>query len=134
MLFIPTLMSISGLSQLFGVRTLLVILTIAMIYVLWKTVRPSVIIQRLAELPVKRTSESLKLLKGEENLIVLTLAKNEGKMLQKELITKTSLPSYKVTRALNRLEKLGVITRQKYGMTNMVFLNLDSKKVLEAIV
>jgi len=127
-------MSISGLSQLFGVRTLLVILTIAMIYVLWKTVRPSVIIQRLAELPVKRTSESLKLLKGEENLIVLTLAKNEGKMLQKELITKTSLPSYKVTRALNRLEKLGVITRQKYGMTNMVFLNLDSKKVLEAIV
>ncbi len=137
----PTEEGVTGLSRIFGLRTLLMFaplllaLAIAIMYICWKPGRTIMLVQKGKERPVVEESlGSLKLLKDEEKLVILAIARSEGKMLQRELATITSLPSYKVTRILNRLERLRLITRKRYGMTNMVFLNFDSEKILEIIV
>jgi len=75
--------------------------------------------------------ERLKVLKNDDKLVISTIARSEGKILQKELTAITKLPGYKITRILNRLEGLGVISREKYGMTNIIHLKFEPEEMPE---
>jgi uncharacterized membrane protein len=71
------------------------------------------------------------MLRDDDKLVISAIVRSKGKILQRELTTITKLPSYKITRILNRLERLGLVTREKYGMTNIVYLNFDLKEMPE---
>lgn len=64
-------------------------------------------------------------LSDDERSIVQFLFNNDGQVLQSDLTKMLDVPRYKVSRMLNRLENIGVLTRQKYGMTNIVILNSE---------
>jgi len=111
----------------------LLALTILGIYNFLRTVKIPVIIKVVGEHPlgIEGIHERLKVLSDDEKLIISAVSKNEGKILQKELTSITKLPSYKVSRIINRLEGLGVIAREKYGMTNIIHLKFEPKKMPE---
>jgi uncharacterized membrane protein len=62
----------------------------------------------------------LKLLKPDERKVFLALHNSKGEMLQNALVRKSGLSKVKVTRILSRLEKKGLITRTRHGLTNKV--------------
>ncbi len=70
----------------------------------------------------------LKMFKGEEKLILELLLKNEGIMLQSELVKETGFSRVKITRILDKLESKDIIERKRRGMTNAVVLKLNMKK------
>lgn len=113
----------------------LLALTIAGLYIFRRQVKPKpiAIITTASKRPpsMEGIYKNLKMLRDDEKLVISTIAINEGKILQKELRVMTKLPGYKITRILNRLERLGVITRGKYGMTNIISLKFDPNKMLE---
>ena len=76
-----------------NLRTLLLLsrfllaLTIAGVYILWKLAKPSVIIKTVSEPPsgVSGAYESLKMLRGDDKLVISTIVQSKGEILQKEL-------------------------------------------------
>lgn len=121
------------LKILLAISPFLAALTIAGVYIFWKRTKPTVLIKTVSKPPsgVRGAYESLKMLRDDDKLVISAIAQSKGKMLQKELTTITNLPSYKITRILNRLERLELVTRKKYGMTNMVSVNFDPKEIPE---
>jgi len=129
----PSNASTIMLRPLLLVFPFLLALTILGIYNFLRTVKTPVIIKVVGEHPlgIEGIHEKLKVLSDDEKLIISAVTKNEGKILQKELTSITKLPGYKVSRIINRLEGLGVITREKYGMTNIIHLKFEPKKMPE---
>lgn len=111
----------------------LLALAILGIYNFLRTAKIPVIIKTVSEHPpdMENAHARLKVLDDKEKLVISTIVRNEGEILQKELTVKTKLPSYKITRILKRLERLGVITRKKHGMTNIISLKFEPKKMPE---
>jgi len=101
------------LRTLLLISSFLMALTTINIYVLWRKAKPSVIIKTVSE-PTSgmKGYERLKVLKNDEKLVISMIARSGGTILQKELTAITKLPGYKITRILNRLEGLGVISRK----------------------
>jgi uncharacterized membrane protein len=60
------------------------------------------------------------LLKRDEKKAFLLIAGANGEMLQNRLVEKMGLSKVKVTRILMRLEKKGLITRTRHGLTNKI--------------
>jgi hypothetical protein len=111
----------------------LLALTILGIYNFLRTTKIPVIIKIVGEQPLsmENTYDRLKVLSDHDKLVISTILRNEGKILQTKLKAVTKLPGYKITRILNRLEGLGVITREKYGMTNIIHLKFRLEKMPE---
>ena len=61
------------------------------------------------------------LLDGDERILFQNIVDNDN-ILQRELITKTGFSEPKVSRLLDRLEKRGLVIRQRNGMGNRVLL------------
>jgi len=68
----------------------------------------------------------LNLLKPEEKKVILILKENNGEILQNKLVLKLMISKVKVTRILHRLQQKQLITREKYGLTNLVKLKKDN--------
>jgi uncharacterized membrane protein len=64
----------------------------------------------------------LKLLKTDERKVFLALHHARGEMLQNALVKKSGLSKVKVTRILSRLERKGLVLRERHGLTNKIKL------------
>ena len=61
-------------------------------------------------------------LEGDERKLVRTIVDNNGQMLQNELVNRLDFSKAKTSRILSNLERKGIISKQKYGLTNCVSL------------
>ncbi len=64
----------------------------------------------------------------EEKLILKELEEAGGELTQSELVRKTGLSRVKVHRIVKRLERLEIISKYPYGVTNKIKLE---KKLME---
>lgn len=62
----------------------------------------------------------LRLLTGDERAMFKAIMDSGGEALQKDLILRTKMSNAKVSRLLDRLAQKGVVTKERYGSTNMV--------------
>ena len=67
---------------------------------------------------------------SDEILILKTVEEKDGKMAQQELEEATGYSKSKVSRHLSLLEEKGLITRERFGRTNIVYLTEDARKYL----
>lgn len=68
----------------------------------------------------------LRLLTGDERTMFKAIMDSGGEALQKDLIVRTKMSNAKVSRLLDRLEAKGVVSKERYGSTNRVKINLES--------
>lgn len=66
----------------------------------------------------------LRLLTGDERTMFKTVMDSGGEALQKDLIVRTKMSNAKVSRVLEKLEKKGVISKERHGSTNKVRIKL----------
>ncbi len=82
---------------------------------------------RAAGLPassLELESLAIRLLDGDERRLVRLLVEAKGDILQRDLVRTTAFSDAKVSRLLGRLEKRGLVVRERHGMTNRVRLTL----------
>ena len=68
---------------------------------------------------------TLRLLSGDERAMFKAIMDSGGEALQKDLIPRTKMSDAKVSRVLDRLEEKGVISKERYGMTNKVRIDIE---------
>ena len=130
---IGVLLPASRLQTLFFLSTPLLalapfLLTITVIgsYILTKAWMKDVIINIVSETSKKyRSTNKLSFLSEEEKTLMKILIDNKPEMLQSDLVVKSNLTKYKVTRILNKLEHLELVRREKFGITNIIQLLID---------
>ena len=66
----------------------------------------------------------VRLLDGDERRVMRILMEAKGEMPQQDLVRITAFSEAKVSRLLDRLEKRGLVIRERHGMTNRVRLTL----------
>jgi uncharacterized membrane protein len=66
------------------------------------------------------TEVLLRALEGDERKAVELIASNGGRILQNELVNSLDFSKAKVSRVLMNLERRGIITKKKYGLTNCI--------------
>ena len=66
------------------------------------------------------TEVLLRALEGDERKAVELIASKGGKILQNELVNSLDFSKAKVSRVLMNLERRGIITKKKYGLTNCI--------------
>lgn len=62
----------------------------------------------------------LRLLTGDERTVFKAIMDSGGQALQKDLILRTKMSNAKVSRVLDRLQQKDVISKERYGATNMI--------------
>ena len=62
----------------------------------------------------------LRLLSGDERTIFKVIVDSGGEALQKDLILRTNMSNAKVSRILDHLEGMDLITKERYGSTNRI--------------
>lgn len=72
--------------------------------------------------PERAPEDLLKLLEGDERRLYQAIIDSNGEILQKDLVLESDFNKVKVTRLLDRLEKKGIVTRVRHGMTNRIIL------------
>ena len=70
------------------------------------------------------------LLTTDEILLLKTVEEKDGRLAQQELETITGYSKSKVSRHLSLLEEKKLITRERFGRTNIVHLTEDARKYL----
>ncbi len=65
---------------------------------------------------------ALEILEGDERVLFQRVLEHDG-ILQRELVEQTGFSESKVSRLLDRLERRGLIVKQRFGMGNKVLLN-----------
>lgn len=66
------------------------------------------------------TDVLLRVLEGDEKKAVEMIAAKGGRILQNELVNSLDFSKAKVSRVLMNLERRGIITKKKYGLTNCI--------------
>lgn len=61
-------------------------------------------------------------LEGDENKVFRIIADNGGQILQNDIVNRLDFSKAKASRVLSGLEKKGIISKQKYGLTNCISL------------
>jgi len=67
----------------------------------------------------------LRLLTGDERTMFRAIMDSGGEALQKDLIVNTKMSHAKVSRVIDRLEQKGVVTKERYGVTNKVRIKIE---------
>ena len=62
----------------------------------------------------------MRLLDEDERRMYLEVRDHGGEMLQRDLVALGTFSKAKVTRVLDRLERKGLVVRERHGMTNRV--------------
>jgi hypothetical protein len=75
---------------------------------------------RSARANVDPTEVLLRALEGDERKAVELIAAKGGRILQNELVNSLDFSKAKVSRVLMNLERRGIITKKKYGLTNCI--------------
>jgi uncharacterized membrane protein len=63
---------------------------------------------------------ALRLLTGDERIIYKAIVDSGGTALQKDLIVTTRMSDAKVSRTIDRLVEKGMVTKERYGVTNRI--------------
>ena len=79
--------------------------------------------KEITEIPESKSSALMAadILEGDEKILFQNIIDNDG-ILQRELVMKTGFSEPKVSRLLDRVERRGLIMRQRNGMGNRVLL------------
>jgi len=79
--------------------------------------------KEITEIPESKSSALMaaNILEGDEKILFQNIIDNDG-ILQRELVMKTGFSEPKVSRLLDRIERRGLIMRQRNGMGNRVLL------------
>ena len=79
--------------------------------------------KEITEIPESKSSALMaaNILEGDEKILFQNIIDNDG-ILQRELVMKTGFSEPKVSRLLDRVERRGLIMRQRNGMGNRVLL------------
>ncbi len=77
----------------------------------------------------KDVNLTLRFLEGEERAIVNSIIDRKGKINQSDLVKDTGLSRVKISRSLMRLEQKDIIKKSKNGMTNIVEMNKNLKRI-----
>ncbi len=72
-----------------------------------------------AEEPISELT-LVRLLDEDERRMYLEIREHGGQMYQRELVAKGDFSKAKVTRVLDKLERRGLVVRERHGMTNRV--------------
>lgn len=62
------------------------------------------------------------LLKAQEKKVLMELAHAKGELLQSRLVASIGLSKVKVSRIVSRLERKGLVVKERYGLTNKIKL------------
>lgn len=90
----------------------------------------------LEDVPVKETLSRanicptdvlLRALEGDERKAIELIAAKGGRILQNELVNSLDFSKAKVSRVLMNLERRGIITKKKYGLTNCISISDELK-------
>jgi hypothetical protein len=73
------------------------------------------------------TDVLLRALEGDERKAVELIAAKGGRILQNELVNSLDFSKAKVSRVLMNLERRGIITKKKYGLTNCISIAEELK-------
>jgi len=73
---------------------------------------------------------TLNFLDGEEKPIISSILNHKGKITQSEIAKSTGLSRVRIFRTLRKLEEKGIITKKPHGMTNIIELEEELRKVL----
>ena len=76
---------------------------------------------------VDPTEVLLRALEGDERKAVELIASKGGRILQNELVNSLDFSKAKVSGVLMNLEKRGIITKKKYGLTNCISIAEELK-------
>jgi len=77
----------------------------------------------------KDTTLTLRFLEGEEKTIIDSIINNKGKTTQSKISKETGLSRVKISRNLKKLIDKNIITKKPNGMTNMIELQEDLRKL-----
>ena len=80
----------------------------------------------------KYIENRLSRLNSMEKTVLQRIVENAGKIYQVDLAKELGLLRYKITRILNKFERMGLVTREQAGMTNLVCLTFDPKEILDS--
>ncbi|MDQ1275104.1 MAG: hypothetical protein QG610_677 [Euryarchaeota archaeon] len=75
---------------------------------------------RPARANIDPTDVLLRALEGDERKAIELIAAKGGRILQNELVNSLDFSKAKVSRVLMNLERRGIITKKKYGLTNCI--------------
>jgi uncharacterized membrane protein len=78
----------------------------------------------------KDASLTLKFLDGEEKSIMNSILNHKGKITQSEIAKDTGLSRVRIFRSLKKLEEKDIIRKKPNGMTNIIELEEELKKIL----
>ena len=113
-------------TPLLALAPFLLTITVIGSYILTKAWMKDVIINIVTETSKKyKSTNKLNFLSEEEKRLLKILIDNKPEMLQSDLVVKSNLTKYKVTRVLNKLEQMELVRREKFGITNIVQLLID---------
>jgi uncharacterized membrane protein len=68
-------------------------------------------------------------LTDDEKVILKILIENKSEMVQSDLVKESKLPKHKITRILDRMENYEIVSREKYGITNIIRLNCEVESI-----
>jgi uncharacterized membrane protein len=68
----------------------------------------------------KMNEIALRLLGGDERILYKAIVDAGGTALQKDLIVSTKMSDAKVSRTIDRLVEKGMVTKERYGVTNRI--------------
>ncbi|HII91794.1 MAG TPA: hypothetical protein HA262_06390 [Methanosarcina sp.] len=80
----------------------------------------SAVEETLPRANIDPTHVLLRALEGDERKAIELIAAKGGRILQNELVNSLDFSKAKVSRVLMNLEKRGIITKKKYGLTNCI--------------
>jgi len=80
----------------------------------------SAVEETLPRANIDHTDVLLRALEGDERKAIELIAAKGGRILQNELVNSLDFSKAKVSRVLMNLEKRGIITKKKYGLTNCI--------------
>ena len=106
----------------------LLAITILGSYFLTKMWMKDVIINVVSETYKKTaTIDRTKNLTPEEKMVFDILISNQPSMIQSDLVKESRLPKHKITRILDRFEQYDLVSREKYGITNIIHIRAEIK-------
>ena len=101
-------------------------ITIVGLYLVIRRNRLSFIVVPASENAIDFTVDR-EILSPNESRVLDTLFSSSGNMFQVDLTKKAGLEAYQVSRILKRFENSGWISRKRYGMTKLIYLNLKHR-------
>lgn len=68
----------------------------------------------------------IKLLSDEERMIFNLITGEEKEVFQNDLVNRSGLPRYTVSRIVSKFESYGIIEKERYGITNKIILKINT--------